>query len=78
MLTGQTDESAADVCRTCKGTKLLMTDCSDETHFVFPLEQPYEINHLTEFLLGTGELRFSLHQRAQGSPFRPLASTRSS
>ncbi|WVQ94687.1 hypothetical protein IAU59_001767 [Kwoniella sp. CBS 9459] len=25
----------------------------DETHFVFPLEQPYEINHLTVFLLGT-------------------------
>ncbi|WWC68859.1 uncharacterized protein I206_102795 [Kwoniella pini CBS 10737] len=25
----------------------------DETHFVFPLEQPFEINHLTVFLLGT-------------------------
>ncbi|WWC87615.1 uncharacterized protein L201_002505 [Kwoniella dendrophila CBS 6074] len=25
----------------------------DETHFIFPLEQPYEINHLTVFLLGT-------------------------
>ncbi|ODN86535.1 hypothetical protein L198_07229 [Cryptococcus wingfieldii CBS 7118] len=25
----------------------------DETHFVFPLEQPYDINHLTVFLLGT-------------------------
>ncbi|KAK4689194.1 protein Hikeshi, partial [Tremellales sp. Uapishka_1] len=25
----------------------------DETHFAFPLEQPYEINHLTVFLLGT-------------------------
>jgi len=31
--------------------------CRDETHFVFPLEQPYDINHLTVFLLGTGELR---------------------
>jgi hypothetical protein len=25
---------------------------SDETHFVFPLEQPYDINHLTVFLTG--------------------------
>ncbi|ORX36269.1 hypothetical protein BD324DRAFT_628116 [Kockovaella imperatae] len=25
----------------------------DDTHFVFPLEQPYDINHLTVFLLGT-------------------------
>jgi hypothetical protein len=25
---------------------------SDETHFVFTLEQPYDINHLTVFLTG--------------------------
>ncbi|KAL1410285.1 hypothetical protein Q8F55_004291 [Vanrija albida] len=25
----------------------------DETHFVFPLENPFDINHLTVFLLGT-------------------------
>ncbi|KAK1920899.1 hypothetical protein DB88DRAFT_519567 [Papiliotrema laurentii] len=25
----------------------------DDTHFVFPLEQPYDINHLTVFLLGS-------------------------
>ncbi|WVO12418.1 hypothetical protein L204_100017 [Cryptococcus depauperatus] len=25
----------------------------DDTHFVFPLENPYDINHLTVFLLGT-------------------------
>jgi hypothetical protein len=27
-------------------------DDSDETHFVFTLEQPYDINHLTVFLTG--------------------------
>lgn len=27
-------------------------DDSDETHFVFTLEQPYDINHLTAFLTG--------------------------
>ena len=27
-------------------------DESDETHFVFTLEQPYDINHLTVFLTG--------------------------
>jgi len=31
-----------------------MADDSDETHFVFPLEQPYDINHLTVFLTGAG------------------------
>lgn len=35
-------------------TDFLTIPGSDETHFVFPLEQPYEINHLTVFLLGTG------------------------
>lgn len=28
-------------------------DASDETHFVFLLENPYEIHHLTVFLTGT-------------------------
>lgn len=30
---------------------------SDETHFVFPLERPYDINHLTVFLTGESEPR---------------------
>jgi hypothetical protein len=36
-------------------TRASHTDVRDETHFVFPLEQPYDINHLTVFLLGTSE-----------------------
>jgi hypothetical protein len=30
-----------------------MLNCRDTAHFVFPLEQPYAINHLTVFLTGT-------------------------
>jgi hypothetical protein len=38
---------------------------SDETHFVFPLEQPYDINHLTVFLTGAGTSPILSH--AEGS-----------
>ena len=34
----------------------MLTLGRDDTHFVFPLEQPHDINHLTVFLLGTSEL----------------------
>lgn len=46
-------------------------DSSDETHFVFQLEQPYEVNHLTVFLLGTSESESPLtyDQRSPAVPF---------
>jgi hypothetical protein len=45
----QSDESTANV----RLNKFLSkAHDSDETHFVFPLEQPYDINHLTVFLTG--------------------------
>ena len=45
-------------CNKCE-CALLSVECqvdpvSDETHFVFSLEQPYDINHLTVFLTGAG------------------------